>query len=304
MKHKLYLGISAMLLVCTIPISALADETAPAMISLELCKDTLALAEPTYLQATITNFSDKNLVINRTFMFGIEDLPHFSLFLITPDEDIWRYRGRGLIPYFGPNSKLYFLLPPEEQVTGEVFLWWELIVPPEYRYAYENLPRGIYKLYTTYRIPGPKEFEDLLVYSDTAEFVFIPPAEEHLQTLRDLDSLRLYDGTKRARPILERIKNSNTPYSEAAWAQLISWIKEPESYILEKASFDLTYPETQFSSYLMLNQISLARKKGLTAQIDSILPLWKKETPSPLYLISSGLEEDVKTLTEKERREQ
>ena len=177
-------------------------------------------------------------------------------------------------------------------------------MPSEYRYAYENLPHGNYKLYATYRIPGPKEFQEVVVYSDTAEFVFLPPEEKHLQTLRDMDSLKLYDGTRVASPILERIKSSNTPYSEAAWAQLISWIKEPESYILEKASFDATYPETQFSSYLMLNQISLARKKDLIPQIDSILSLWKEETPSPLYLISSGLEEGVKTLTEKERREQ
>lgn len=303
MKLKLYLGILAMLLVCTIPISALAEETAPAMISLELGKDTLALGEPVYLKATITNFSDKDLVINRTFMFGIEDLPNFALYLITPDGDTWPYHGRGLFPYFGPDSKLYFLLPPEEQITGELFLWWQLIVPPEYRYAYENLPHGNYKLYATYRIPGPKEFQEVVVYSDTAEFVFLPLEEEHLQTLRDIDSLKLYDGTRVASPILERIKNSNTPYNEAAWAQLISWIKEPESYIFEKASFDATYPNTQFSSYLMLNQISLARKKGLISQMDSILPLWKEETPSPLYLISSGLEEDVKTLSEKERRE-
>ncbi|MEA3311344.1 MAG: hypothetical protein U9Q76_03900 [candidate division WOR-3 bacterium] len=293
--------ILAFLILTTVSAS---EPTPPTSIHLELSKNNLALAEPVYLKATITNLSDNDLVINKTFMFGIEDLPNFLLFLITPNEDIWRYHGRGLFPYFGPDSKLYFLLPPEEQITGELFLWWQLIVPPEYRYAYENLPHGNYRLYATYRIPGPKEFQEVVIYSDTAEFVFLPPEEKHLQTLRDIDSLRLYDGTRVASPILERIKNSNTPYSEAAWAQLISWIKEPELYILEKASFDVIYPETQFASYLMLNQISLARKKGLIPQIDSILPLWKEETPSPLYLIGSGLEEGVKTLTEKERREQ
>lgn len=72
-----------------------ADTVPPASIHLELGKDTLALAEPTFLTVEIHNQSETDLPISDLFMFGLEESsPNWSLFLITPEGEEWEYMGR------------------------------------------------------------------------------------------------------------------------------------------------------------------------------------------------------------------
>ncbi|MCK4231738.1 hypothetical protein KAX21_02195, partial [candidate division WOR-3 bacterium] len=218
-----------------------AADAPPASIHLELGKDTLAVAEPVYVKATIANNMEKDLIINTGHMFDIHNSSRFTLFLITPIGEEWPFVGRrgSVHTTYSPTDPLYFLLPPNERVTEEFFLYWTFIVPREYQDALEKLPSGNYKMFATYKVPGPDEVKNFVIHSDTVEFVFLPVRYKHLHAITQLGSLRdvllWHASASKGRPILEFLSKSETPYREAAWAELISWIQDPEEFKKEKA---------------------------------------------------------------------
>jgi len=269
--------ILAFLILTTVSAS---DAVSPATIHLTLGKDTLALAEPTMLTVTTTNLSGNDLVVHSRNTFN---LPYtLRLFLITPGGEESRYRT-GLSVIYGPDAPLYFLLPPGEQATEKKMLWWQYIVPSRYVETLEKLPPGTYKIYGTYRLPN----DNVVIYSDTVEFVFLPPEKEYLSMLKDMNHIHgpIYEPKTDAR--LRRIKDSNTPYSEAAWTMLILRTYDYDSLKAEKSRFDEAYPNSQFTSWLLLNQCAaylmsqsiLDPASHILPELDSLLELRGQVNP-------------------------
>ncbi|MCK4231402.1 hypothetical protein KAX21_00505, partial [candidate division WOR-3 bacterium] len=185
-------------------------------------------------------------------------------------------------------------------------LYWTFIVPREYQDALEKLSPGNYKIFATYKLPGPSDVRNFVIYSDTVEFVFLPVGYEHLHAIIQMDSLRKLlicsVGGSTAKLYLKSLSESETPYREAAWAELISWIQDPEEFKKEKALFDEVYPESQFDSFLLFSQFRIARRRNRTTEADSLLNLLEQETPSRDLIL--GLRSKLKLITEEERREE
>jgi len=289
-------------------LSLTAQDAPPASLHLELGKDTLAVAEPVYVKATIANNMEKDLIINTGHMFNIHNFSRFSLFLITPTGEEWPFVGRRecVSITYSPGDPQYFLLPPNERVTEEFFLYWTYIVPREYQDALEKLSPGNYKIFATYKLPGPSDVRNFVIYSDTVEFVFLSVRYEHLHAIIQMDSLRKLlicsVGGSTAKLYLKSLSESETPYREAAWAELISWIQDPEEFKKEKALFDEVYPESQFDSFLLFSQFRIARRRNRTTEADSLFNLWEQETPHSEFTLDKKFK--LRLLTEEERWEQ
>ncbi|MBN2379908.1 hypothetical protein JXM67_08930 [candidate division WOR-3 bacterium] len=268
-------GTTAVLLIGIMLIATTVVAESPASISLKLGKDTLALAEPVYLTATITNHLDKSLILDDFEMFRLDQLPYrFSLFLITPSGEEWPYVGarhRVFVTY-AASVKHWLLLPSNTSATKGMLVWWTTFVPWEYQTALENLLSGTYKLFAIYELPEQQGLPETVVYSDTIELTFLPLEWQHRTALLEMDSLRDFFNTGGRRstsePGLLRIVDSKTPYSEAAYAVIMAtWCLDPDSFSTKKDSFNSQYPESQFESYLLNYQYNgLNRASSLAKQ--------------------------------------
>lgn len=290
-----------MLLGGIFPLQALASDAVPAVLSLEIGKDTLALAEPFYLQASICNLTEEDLFINTTGFFSMDNVNTFQLYMIAPDGEIWKF-GSVISATYELDQKLYFRLRPKQATTDGVILFWGLIAPLKYHYALEKMPPGLYKIYATYRLPGPKKVEGLTIYSDTLELHILPLVPEHLPSLIAMDSFNYTDEFK-TRPLLNLLKVSNTPYQESAWATLVNWCEAPDSFASAKAAFDKAYPNSQFTRSMILRQLNLTWRKGLSVETDSLTAICNEILPSSIRLINWGFRPEIQTLSERERRE-
>jgi hypothetical protein len=203
--------IALVMTICFLPTRA--SGTPPAAISLRLGKDTLALAEPTTLAVEITNLMDGDLLLDNLYMFQLHDSPyHLSLFLITPDGKQWFYTGSryNVEIMHGPDTKFYLSLPAGNTISRVMPLWWTTFLPYEYQVALEKLPPGTYKLFATYLLPEQNGLDNVTIYSDTVEFVFLPLNEKHLPVLLEMDSLWnsfLTLSGSEIKPALERIRD-------------------------------------------------------------------------------------------------
>ncbi|MEA3311099.1 MAG: hypothetical protein U9Q76_02640 [candidate division WOR-3 bacterium] len=292
------LSVAIILTFVTFTTVSAAEPVPPASIHLEIGKDTLALAEPVYLKATIANNMGKDLFVSTGHMFRIHDIAsRFSLSLITPDGKEWAYNlFVKMDVVYTPGSKLYFLLPPGKSVSDDKVLWWTYFLPQEYQRALEKLPAGNYKLFAAYLLPKQERLEGMILYSDTVEFVFLPPQWEHIQVLMEMDSLWRFQKGYGTRPVREdayqrftRIRDSHTPYSEAAHAMLVIWEYDLDEFKEEKARFDRLYPGSQFESELLkheylstqlLNHRYLRTGKGTFIETDSLIEVWSELAPA------------------------
>lgn len=267
-------------------LSLTAQDAPPASIHLDLGKDTLALAEPTFLTVEIHNQSETDLPISDLFMFGLEESPpNLSLFLITPEGEEWEYIGRrySVFATYSINDSLYLSLPPGWKVSRNMFVWWTGWVPNEYKTALEKLPPGTYKMFAIYAIDEFAKTHEGKFLSDTIEFVFLPLEERNLQALIEMDSLiRFFHsvGAAKGRAGLNRILSMDTPYREATDALLITWIKNYDSLTTRKTKFDKLYPRSQFTPMLLKYQLRAAERDKLTLKADSLFEVWAAETPT------------------------
>lgn len=275
-------------------LSLTVQDAPPASLHLELGKDTLALAEPVMLTVEISNNSQEDLKLDNVSMFTLDRIPYnFSLTLITPDGKEWDYNLFVKMDVsYAPGSKLYFLLPPGKSVSDDKVLWWTYFLPQEYQRSLEKSPAGNYKLFAAYLLPKQERLEGMILYSDTVEFVFLPPQREHIQVLMEMDSLWRFQKGYGTRPVREdayqrftRIRDSHTPYSEAAHATLVIWEYKLDEFKEEKARFDRLYPGSQFESELLkheylktqlLNHRYLRTGKGTFIETDSLIEVWSK----------------------------
>jgi hypothetical protein len=267
--------------------AALADDTPPVSIHLKLAKDTLALAEPTYLTATITNNMNQYLLLDNLLLFRLKQEPfRFSLFLITPNGKEWAYVGtRGSISIsFAPTIRHHLLVPPGQSASKGMMMWWTTFAPRKYQAALEKLPSGTYQLFATYELPEQKGLDGEVIYSDTVQFVFLPLNKMHLPDLIEMDSLRRYftafDASWRVLPRLQRIGDSKTPYSEAANALFYGWTNSFDSLTRGKAHFDALYPQSQFQLKFLERQFLYAKKEEKANELDSLNSLLLEIDPT------------------------
>ena len=270
-------------------------------LSLHLGKDTLVLAEPVLVRAQMTNLTGNELLIDNIDMFGLVD-GTFRLFVITPysDGEDWCLRLSYSIGY-SPMSSLFFKLQPGKSASQQWVLWWPQILPKNYREALEEIKPGGYKMYATYRVPDQSGFDRVTIYSDTADFVFQPLEEKNLSALKQMDSIAyvfLAPASNASYPRFERIRNTNTPYSESAWMMTtVMKMRDYDSLKAEKALFDKVYPQSQFASVLMELQYDsyghfLYMRDGIKAypddaEADSLLRSAREITPNTLYILKA-----------------
>ena len=305
-------NLSVAIILAFVPLTTVSasDTVPPASIHLELAKDTLALVEPTLLTVEIANNTQRELALDNSSMFTLHEAPYrFSLTLITPDGQKWMYDRLGTLHIdYPPDAPIYFILPPGKKTSDYMFLWWTCFLPKDCKVALENLPPGKYKVFATYRLPKQKELEKMVLHSDTFEFVFLPPKEEHLPSLVEMDSLwlYLYGGagpalSRDARERFERIRNSSTPYSEAAHARLVRFNRNLDSFTVAKAEFDKLYPTSPFASVLLEAQFTRATLPSVSVskgEVDSILEAWRDSAPTNFDVLIRTHE--LKTATSEE----
>lgn len=305
-----------LLLILSVIVSA-TDTLSPASLHLELAKDTLALVEPTLLTVTLTNNSDKELVVEADPLLNlIGGHDGLSLFLITPEGEESRFKNGTNYTY----EAKYWLLPSQESLSAVLITWWTPFVPLEYTKSLEKLPPGNYKLFASYSVPEQGDGKAVAVYSDTIGFVFLPLNKEHRPVIKELNSLYLdfmVSYRRSAAPIWERIRDSNTPYSEAAWAMLVTLIHRNyyDSLKTEKRRFCEAYPNSQFMPYIQQEQFrlykwglayefgALNRPKEdlqLDAEADSLLEVLSDYVPKSYWV--HEWKTKLPMITEQERR--
>ncbi|MBN2380538.1 hypothetical protein JXM67_12125 [candidate division WOR-3 bacterium] len=254
-------------------------------IHLELGKDTLALAEPTVLTVEITNHLNRDIALDRGYMFKLDDYPYpLTLILITPLGQVWTYIGSRLDVFeFVISAPKYTLVAPFESMSRQMLVWWTTLVPVEMRTSLEDIPPGKYKLYAVYRLPDYNKLDDNLIYSDTVEFFFLPLQWQYRQAVIQMDSLWDYFiiGNRGAGlKGMEWLKDSNTPYSEAAFTTLLRWIQDYDSLANQKAIFDTRYPNSHFSNILLLHQYNYANFSGYVQVADSFSQILQSKLPT------------------------
>jgi len=294
--------------------SIAAEDPKKVKLTLKINKDLIAFGEPFYLEACIQNTSNADLVIPSFPLFGF-DYRFFKLYLIK-DNDTKQCNGGGNTGLIPSCAKVNFLLLPGDKVTEGIYFWWgwkwynnkqsrgewvsEGILywlgSPLDRECQCNLYNepfsGTYKLFATFEFRTYEEIEIPIIYSDTVEFTMLPTEPEYISLLKVMESVYRFQYGDRtmALPYLDAIKYFNTPYKEAAWAQQITWMDEPDSFIIEKDSFDLAFPNSLYSQNLLVRQIYLFNKKALTSEVDSLLSVFRGETTTiPLCLIYHGI---------------
>lgn len=288
-------------------LSLTAQDAPPASLHLELGKDTLALAEPVLLTVEVNNNSGSDLLLDNLSMFSLERNPYrFWLTLISPDGQEWPYDPfYKMDVLYGLSSLMYFFLPPGESASDNMLLWWTCFLPDDYQVALEKLPPGPYKLFATYRLPKQKESEVSILYSDTFEFVFLPVQKEHIPVLIEMDSLYFYlnGGLKRglrdeAYQRLARIKDSQSPYSEAAHVKLVYTNTDMNNYKMEKERFNRLYPNSAFEPFLVKRQFMLAQLKGLLNEMDSVVGVYSNLSPTDYRVLKE--QNKIKLITAEE----
>jgi len=284
-----------------------AADAPPASIHLELGKNILALAEPTTLAVEITNLMDGDLLLDNLYMFQLHDSPyHLSLFLITPDGKQWFYTGSryNVEIMHGPDTKFYLSLPAGNTISRVMPLWWTTFLPYKYQIALETLTPGTYKLFATYLLPEQNGLDNVTIYSDTLEFVFLPLNKKHLPVLLEVDSLWnsfLTLSGSEIRPALERIRDSETPYSEGAHAKLIGgWVRGYDSFVVEKARFNKQYPESPYEILFLVDQASRALVSHRSLEADSLYRLLNGMSPTHSAVLK--YHNKVRLLTAREAR--
>lgn len=281
-------------------------------IKLKLAKESLALAEANILTIEITNNLETPLLLDNEYLFKATKAPYpFKLYLIAPDGSKWLYvRGRGIRGSSLGNSPRYFWLPPGGKVQETMYLWATAFAPTKYKNALEKIPSGKYKLFAIYKLPITTGTGMKVLYSDTAEFTYRALDEKDagaLNSLMGMDSLKesiLGVFGPKDKPQLVKIRDSKTPYSEAAYSILLALILasiegDPyDQFVIEKRNFDALYPNSSFAIIIMNLQMEHAKLTRRTNAADSLR--WVLQEKYPLdrqILISSGR---IKTATLKE----
>jgi hypothetical protein len=241
----------------TISFVGVNGEPCPISLTIELAKDTLAFMEPTLLTATITNTSFNDVAVVENLDLELYEMSSgLKVFLITPDDDISRFK-------FGGNSQpiytTYWLLPPGESITVSAITWWACYLPVEYYRTLEKAPSGTYKMFATYKLRLRAGVENRKAISDTVEFTFLPLEKEHHSVIQLFDELHadfLTGYMPGYRGIFEKIVESNTLYSEAVWAGLIGSMshKEYDKMTIQMDSFYKVYPNSDFKPYLLVEE--------------------------------------------------
>lgn len=274
----------------------------PVTIHLELAKDTLTLAEPTMLRVEVMNNTHRRLILDGCDMFCLYRSPYpFTLHLTCPDGEEKKFEIEMKSQLAVPN--IYFYLSKQMSVSMGMLFWWTPILPERYQRSLESLPAGNYKLYAVYHLPKQGNIETDSIYSDTAEFVFLPPVAEYVPVLIIMDSLwdffhGMGQSKGHANQLLPSIVSSGTPYSEAAAAWLTVYrpfVHTPhreqfDRASREKAAFDSLFPDSEFESYILYNHAVIApslnryeKKDSLVGEIEELVPndfhvlLWKGE---------------------------
>lgn len=290
--------------------SLFAAKAPPASLHLELAKDTLALVEPVLLTVEVNNNSGNDLLLDNLSMFTLERNPYrFSLTLIAPDGQQWPYDPFSQIDVlYAASAKLYFFLPPGESASDIMLLWWTCFLPDDYQVALEKLPPGPYKLFATYRLPEQEKSEVSILYSDTFEFVFLPVQKEYIPVLIEMDSLYFYlnGGFKRglrdeAYQRITRIKDSQSPYSEAAHVKSVYTNTDMTNYKTEKERFNRVYPNSAFEPFLVKRQFILAQLKGLSNEMDSLLGVYSNLSPTDYRVLKE--QNKIRLVTAEEARD-
>lgn len=290
-------------LVLIVVTPVLAQKQAPASVYLELSKDTLVLAEPTILTVEVTNNSGNDLLLH-LHRFDISNA--LQVFLVTPEGEESRYEMDFSVTFLPENSR-YFLLSPGEQATEDIILDWRRIVPNHYKSKLQNLPSGTYKLYAAYPLPN----ENVVIYSDTIEFVFTPVEKKHLPVLKKMNQFTMVPYGSIAKSLWKEIRDSNTPYSEGAWVKIIAVTFNYDSLKVEKSRFDEIYPNSHFAHFLLQVQCSNYLRAGNTTlntpstnlgtpEYDSLMTLLRTTTPNIVNVMI--WDEKVKVVSEEERR--
>ncbi len=275
--------------------SLYAAEPAPVTMHLELAKDTLALAEPTMMTIRLQNNQDSSL---RLSIWSMHSYEGFHLYLIKPDGEEWLF-GHGLRisgdPF--PDSTNIYSLAKNESITVDQFLWWPDFAPAPERLKAEDFSHGVYKIFGTYLHAGCNG----KIFSDTISFVFLPPDETSLDALEQVYLANIpHHSFEETKNYLKRIRDSNTPYSEGAWAYLISMMPENyDSLKKETIFFSDKYPSSRFRPFLLQHQFracaayNTIKKSGFdlnykilrTEEIDSLLTEWERSSPLSLWML-------------------
>jgi hypothetical protein len=279
----LFMGLLLTVTCLSFPALMLGNEAVS--IELRLPKDTLALAEATMLTVAVTNHSNTELLLDNRYLFGAtESLYHFKLVMVSPEGEEWEYKGgRRIKTTYLSTSKLYFLLPPEQRVEEKMYLWATTFVPGKYRQSLEKLTPGNYKLFATYHVPVQDGMDELIFYSDTVEFVYLPlnsTDENSKVALREMNALSesflgMFASVK-DEGRLQTIVNTNTPYSEAAHSIVLALIlasidEDPyDRLITAKMDFNKLYPNSAFESIILELQKDHAEMTGRISQADSL----------------------------------
>lgn len=296
-----------------------AQDNTPVTIHLELSKDTLALAEPVMLSIRVVNNKLRGVPIAVTYEYEYFE-PHFKtiLTLLEPDGSVVTYGNwKPLITYSDVICDYYYRIPAKSSTIDYRLMCWDGFLyrqpytysPGMMRQPLSSFEPGVYSLFGTFYTKDRNTgFEDT-VYSDTLRFVFLPFEDVHEHEFALIDSLGL--GTRgfdefvlnikgnmpilsEAIPALKEIMSSSSPYSEATNAYLISILSYSDSLEYEKNLFDLNYPQSQFSGYILSRQYSQYRQYNmhrtvkfpeLETKSDSLLSLLKKRNSRSLQVL-------------------
>ncbi|MBN2379459.1 hypothetical protein JXM67_06615 [candidate division WOR-3 bacterium] len=282
-----------------------AEEQAPAAVHLKLGKDTLALAEPAILTIEITNNQESLVFVHISHLAYSRG---FRITLLTPDGNEWEYKPDFVVHIdYISEGKVLFQLHHGESVTDDLLIWWTLYFPKEYRNSIEMIPSGTYKMFVKFPLDYQKleSVEGAVIYSDTLEFQFLPLEDSYLDILCELDSLcDFFAGPapkwSEGRPRFERIRDSQTPYCEGAWAYLISWLDDYDELACEKKAFDSKYPNSQFSPFLAECEfmecfhftmgskpiiVEPNYRPVIEPKADSLLEVWSRMTPGSIRML-------------------
>ena len=265
----------------------------PVSIHLELAKNTLALAEATWLTAYITNNTDEELLLDNRSMFCLAAEPYpFELHLLTPEGENWLYqKGRTVRIDYSPQARLYFWLSPKQTISDELWLFVSIFAPEKTRENLEKMSPGKYRYYATYKLPDQEGQRKITIYSDTVELIYLPlKAKDYksLKALREMNSLSecfIKGFSSKNIESLKRIISTNTPYSEAAHALLagvtLSHYQSDfyQKFIEEKTRFDSLYPDSPFQRDLLKSQVSYVEARGWKTETDSLLNLLSQQYP-------------------------
>lgn len=270
----------------------------PVKLDLELSKTKLELEELAYLSVKMTNMLDRDQYIRiAPGVFDWED--RFFLFVMTPDKERGRYAIWCNIDY-ARGAKLYYELAANEMVQDGMILDFQRLIPSRLKDQTGRILPGNYKLFAiySYRLTADEKLKNALVFSDTIEVTINTEKEEYDLVLSYLDSLRNENSlSSEVSEIYSRISETNTPYSEGAWAMyyaLISHSVDYDSIVAAKARFDKMCPNSPFSEVILHYQLGAylySKKKygvnrnELDYTADSLVKELRRLSPNSVYVL-------------------